>query len=233
MRLCLILLALMAGEPQPAPEIRWEFGPLVKDAGPAARVSIPKGLIWAGGKEARRFLEFTGNPASGGEAAIAGPVRLDWFAVITWRTYESLGFDAKRPDPAQIADAIRLGSASANLDRRHSGRESLEIVDWAERPVFHAETGRLEFVLHSQESGGRQVANRFTYLLGRRGLIEIELVSEQGADTSSAGRLIDAFTWRPGESYEDSTGTRSSWVAALAAALAAALGIRMWRQRGQ
>lgn len=233
MRRWLILLACSTLGAQTAPEIRCEFGPLVKDAGPAAKVHVAKGLIWAAGDEARRFLEFTGNPAPRGEMSVAGPVSLDWFAVITWRTYESLGFDATRPDPSQIAEAIRLGGAAANRDRNQEGRETLEVLDWAKKPVFDEKAGRLEFRLRSQESGGRRVENRFVYLLGRHGLIEVESVSEAGADASGAEGLINGIEWLPEEGYGDRTDWVALWVTAGAAAVAAALGVRIWLQRGQ
>jgi uncharacterized membrane-anchored protein len=215
------------------PEIRWRFGPLNEEIGEGARLHLGQGMIWASGVEARRFLEFTGNPAGGGEVGVAGPAQLDWFAVVSWRTYESLGFEADRPDPARIAEAIRKGAATANLERERQGRETLAVLDWAGKPRFDAGKGRLQFELMTKESGGRRVENRFVYLLGRKGVVEVELVTEAGTDTAGFSRVLDGITWRAGDEYETPSDWTPLWVAGLAAAVAAAMGLRMWRQRGQ
>lgn len=229
----LLLLICIASSGQTAPEIHWQFGPLTADIGAGASLHLPKGMIWADQGEARRFLEFTGNPPGGSEAGVAGPQGLDWFAVVSWRTYSSLGFEARNPEPQEIAAAIQAGSTSANRTRAANGRETLEVLDWAMKPRFDSRTGRLEFRLKTQESGGRRVENRFVYFLGKRGVLEIELVTQPGTDTSGFGQLLGGIGWQAGEQYEEPADWAPPLVTGLAAAMAAALGFRMWRQRGQ
>ena len=229
----LLLLICIASFGQTVPEIHWQFGPLTADIAAGARLSLPKGMIWAGGDEARRFLEFTGNPPGGCETGVAGPPGLDWFAVVSWRSYSSLGFEARNPQPEEIAAAIQSGSRSANLERAANGRETLEVLDWAMEPSFDPRMGRLEFRLKTQESGGRRVENRFVYFLGKRGVLEIELVAQAETDTSGFEQLVGAIGWQAGEQYEEPVDWTPPLVAGLAAAMAAALGLRMWRQRGQ
>ncbi len=229
----LLLLISIASFGQTVPEIHWQFGPLTADIGAGSRLRLPKGMIWADGGEARRFLEFTGNPPVGNETGVAGPPGLDWFAVVSWRPYSSLGFEARNPKPEEIAAAIQAGSASANRERSDRGRETLEVVDWAMKPSFDPRTGRLEFRLRTQESGGRRVENRFVYFAGKRGVLEIELVTQEGTVTSGFEQLLGGIGWRAGEQYEEPADWMLVLVTGLAAAMAAALGFRMWRQRGQ
>lgn len=180
-----------------------------------------------------RFFEFTGNPPSGNELAIAGPASLDWFAVFSWRTYASLGFEASNPDPLEIAGSIRAGSAEANRERARQGRETLDVLEWTGEPVFDGNTGRLEFRLRTRESGGRQVENRFVYFLGRRGVVEVEFVSEAGTGQEGFERLLGLIEWKDGERHQRSAGTAPLAVTAMAALAAAAIWIRIRRQRGQ
>jgi len=218
---------------QDAPGIAWTFGPLNSDLGGVARLHLPRGMIWIGRNEARRFLEFTGNPLSGGELGVAGAANLDWFAVISWRSFESLGFETRRPKPEEIAEAVRSGTAAANNERTRRGRETLEVLEWGAKPVFDERRGRLEFMLRTQESGGRRVENRFVYLLGRRGVLEVELVTETGAGASAFSRLLNGISWRDGEAYTSPAAWAPLWVTGAAAAVAAALLLRLRRQRGQ
>ena len=233
MRAWLALLACASLQGQQPPKIDWLFGPRAIAVGHGITLKLPAGAIWVGGSEASRFLEFTGNPPSGSEAGVAGPPDLSWFASVSWRSYESLGFEARRPEAAAIGKAIREGAESANRERANRRRETLDVLDWEERPVFDARTGRLEFRLKSRESGGRDVSNRFVYLLGRQGVVEVELVAEAGTDTSRFERLLDGFVWAAGEKYEESGSGALPVVLLVAAVLAAATGYLGWRQRGQ
>lgn len=227
----LLLCALATA--QSVPRVEWVFGPLNTDLGGLARLRLPEGMIWAAGNEGRRFLEFTGNPAGVGEMGVAGAANLDWFAVISWRSYESLGFETRRPKPEEIAEAVRSGTAAANSERSRRGRETLEVLEWGGKPAFDERTGRLEFRLKTQESGGRSVENRFVYILGRNGALEVELVTEAGTETSAFDQLLDGISWRQGEAYDTPTGRKFPWVTGVAAAVAAALLLRLRRQRGQ
>lgn len=218
---------------QTAPGIHWQFGPATASIGPGADLRVPEGMIYVRGGELRRFFQFTGNPMNGGEVAVAGPASLDWFAVFAWRNYDSLGFDAADSDPEEIARSIRSGSAEANRQRARQGRETLEVLEWAGEPVFDEATGRLEFRLRTQESGGRQLENRFVYFLGAHGLLEVELVREAGTDVAGFERLLEGLSWRPGEHYSKSRGIAPFVIAVMAALAAATLWIRFRRQRGQ
>ncbi len=229
----LLLLIFTTSFGQTVPEIHWQFGPLTANIGTGARLRLPQGMIWADGGAARRFLGFTGNPPGGGEAGVAGPPGLDWFAVFCWRTYSSLGFEARNPKPEEIAAAIRAGSTSANRERTRHGRETLEVLDWAMKPSFDRRTGRLEFGLKTQESGGRRVENRFVYFLGKHGVLEIELVTQAGTATAGFEQLLGGIGWQAGEQYEEPADWLRVLVTGLAAAAAAALGFKIWRQRGE
>jgi len=229
----LLLLICTALFGQTVPDIRWQFGPLTARIGTGAHLRLPEGMIWAEGGEARRFLEFTGNPSNGGETGVVGPPGLDWFAVVSWRSYSSLGFEARHPKPEEIAAAVRAGSASANRERALHGRETLEVLGWGEKPSFDRKTGRLEFQLKTQESGGRRVENRFVYFPGKRGVLEIELINEAGTATSGFEQLLEGVGWQAGEQYQEPADWILVLITGVAAAVAAALGLRIWRQRGQ
>ncbi|MBE0658326.1 MAG: DUF2167 domain-containing protein [Bryobacteraceae bacterium] len=227
------LLICAGAAAQTVPKIKWQFGPSAALLGSFAELHVPKGMIHADADETRRFLDFTGNPSSGNEIAVVGPVSLDWFAVISWRTHASLGFDTADPDPDEIARSIRAGSTTANRERARLGRETLQVLEWAAEPVFDERTGRLDFRLRTQESGGRQVENRFVYFLGRNGVLEVELVSEAGTNPAGFESLISGIEWKGGERYQRPGGATPFLVTGIAAALAAALAIRFRRQRGQ
>jgi uncharacterized membrane-anchored protein len=235
MRLAAAVLIAAAAFAQPSPTVDWRFGPAAIALEGGASIRIPSGAIHATRTETLRFLEATGNPPAGNEVVVFGPASLDWFAVVTWDSFESMGFVKANPDIEEIAAAIRRGSAAANSARQREGRETLDVIDWREKPAFDASTGRLEWGLDTVESGGRLVSNHFVYVLGRRGVLGVELVSnpaELRTHIAEWRRMLGSLEFPEEDRYRPPD-TRI-WLAALVAVIAAAaLALLVLRQRGR
>lgn len=79
------ILALLAASlsAQPLPDIRWQFGPRTLTLAGVAELRLNMGLMYVDGAEMRKFLLASGNTLTGRELAVAGPVDLAWFAVIS------------------------------------------------------------------------------------------------------------------------------------------------------
>ncbi len=192
-----------------APAIDWQAGPLELSLGAPARILLPAGHIAAAGAEAAKFLEATGNPPTGRELAVVGIRTLDWFAVFSFDTFETLGFvrSASRgtPDVGAIIRALREGNEAANRARAAAGRETLDLLGWRVPPRYDAKTQSLSWSIDSRESGGRDVANTFVFFLTNHGVITAELVTE-AKDTAAAGaafrRLLQGFSVSPAARYD-------------------------------
>jgi uncharacterized membrane-anchored protein len=226
-RLWLICGVMLAQE---SVRIDWRLGPAVVGIGEGAELMVGAGLVLAEGEQARRFLEATGNPVVGYERAVVGAQGLEWFAVIGWRRFEELGFSLREPSAEEIARALLAGSAAANAARERAGRDTLEVTGWRERPRIDRRTGRLEWSLHTQESGGRAVANRFVYYVARSGVVEVELVTEE----ANAKRAAAAFeVLLQGMRIEREAEVLWDWLGAAAVLILAAAAAVLWRIRRQ
>jgi uncharacterized membrane-anchored protein len=184
--------------------------------------------------ETRRFLSASGNPPSGHELAIIGPLDVAWFAVFSFDGYDTMGFVRGRvPDVPAIVQALRRGNQEANAERGKQGQTTLELVDWAQRPSFDPVSKNLEWSLHSVESGGRDVANYFTFYLGRYGVMSVELVTNP-ADLSKhravLKELLRSFRFLPGRAHmvDEVPGW---WWTMPAVPAVAALGLLLLRRR--
>jgi uncharacterized membrane-anchored protein len=198
-------------------------------------LDLPRGLIYAEGAEAARFLTATGNPLSGREAAVIGPATLDWFAVFGWDDYSRLGFvRGRRPDVEEIARALRLGSEAANAERRRRGDTTLELMDWREKPRYDEATGRLEWAVETVESEGREVSDAFVYFLGGDGVLSVELVSnprEYAVHRAALDRVLATARFAPGR--ERRKGWPAAWLWSPAAAVVLTVGALMVRLRAR
>jgi uncharacterized membrane-anchored protein len=216
------------------PEINWQFGPAEVKLGAEGVLRLPKGFLWADPEETRRFLGASGNPPSGQELAIIGPLDVAWFAVFSFDGYDTMGFVRGRvPDVPAIVQALRRGNQEANAERGKQGHTTLELVDWAQRPSFDPVSKNLEWSLHSVESGGREVANYFTFYLGRYGVMSVELVTnpaDLGKHRVVLKELLRSFRFLQGHAHmvDDVPGW---WWAMPAVPAVAALGLLLLRRR--
>lgn len=216
------------------PEINWQFGPAEVALGAEAALRLPKGFLWADPSETKRFLGASGNPPSGQELAVIGPLDLAWFAVFSFDGYDSMGFVRNTvPDVPAIVDALRRGNQEANAERGKQGQTTLELMDWAQRPSFDPVSKNLEWSLHTVESGGRAVANFFTFYLGRNGVMSVELVTNPGdlvKHRATMKELLRGFRFHPGRAHmvEEVPGW---WWAMPTVPAVAALGLLLLRRR--
>jgi uncharacterized membrane-anchored protein len=235
-----LLAAAFCLTAQTPPRIQWLFGPATLALPGGAEIAIGPELVYVQGAEALRFLRATGNPTEGHEALVIGARDLAWFAVFSFHGYESLGFVRPNPDVTAIAAAIRRGNEEANRKRRRTGRDTLDVLAWREKPLFNSATGRLEWSLDTRESGGRADENRFVWFLGRQGVISAECVTE--ASSMARARVefeqaLDGFHFQPGQERGASEPLSARlkdwklWGGTLLAG-AAAVWLRRTRQRG-
>lgn len=174
----------------------------------------------------RAFLEATGNPPEGDELLVAGPETLDWFAVFSWRSYESLGLSrAGEPDAVELARAIQAGTAAANAERARRGDNTLDVLGWRERPKLDARRRLVEWAVESRESDGRAVVNHYVGMLADGGVVLVELVSnpEDAASHREAFRgMVDGMSI-------PAPAPAAGWAAAILTALLVA--VFLWWRR--
>lgn len=177
--------------------IAWQDGPKEVDIGDVAEFTIPAGCQYTDEAGAKTFLIITENPPSGREKGVlfcrpSGPqgesgdgsvqqqsAAQPWFVVFT---FDPSGYvrddDGKKLDGARILDAIRAGTAQANEVRRSRGWEVLTIDGWVRPPHYDASTHNLTWSTKATASSTGTSVNHSVRLLGRRGVLHADLVTE-------------------------------------------------------
>lgn len=220
----LLLAAVAHGGAPPAVAIHWQFAPRTLTLSGLVALPLPAGMISADRTETRRFLEATGNPPAGDEIAIAAPANLDWFLVFSFDEFKQLGLEHPQPTVGEIVAALRRGNSETNQARKRAGRETLDLLGWREKPSYDPKTFRLQWSIDTQESGGRHNANRFWLLLTRRGVLTIELVTEEpryAAASLRATAVLQKLGVTEQEAYDDPD--ERNWLTIAFAACAAVL----------
>lgn len=202
----LLLVTVAHADAPPKVAIHWQFGPRTLTLSGLVALPLPAGMISADRVETRRFLEATGNPPAGDEVAIVAPANLDWFLVFSLDEFKQLGLEHPQPTVGEIVAALKRGNSETNQARKKAGRETLDLLGWREKPSYDPKTFRLQWSIDTQESGGRHNANRYWLLLTRRGVLTIELVTEEpryAAASLKASELLQKLGVTEQEAYDD------------------------------
>lgn len=178
-----------------------------------ATLHLPEGKSFIAQPMAGKLLRAMGNP--GEHKEIQGLVfpqdDADWFATLE---YEASGYikddDAKEWNADDLLKSFKEGTEAGNEERKKMGVAEMEIVGWAEKPQYAADTHRLVWAMSSRDKGAPanepQGVNYNTYALGREGYISLNLVT--GLDDlpkykGEAQTLLAALEFNAGKRYAD------------------------------
>jgi uncharacterized membrane-anchored protein len=202
--------------PSPSPEetfgwgnfedITWLHGPGVGQLGTTGQVTVPKGYLFADSTDTIKLMEATHNPKTGRELGFVAPAGEDWFAVFE---YDAVGYvkdDEKDSlDADALLESIKAGTEESNKERVRRGWAPLNILGWETPPRYDGATHNLEWAVRAQ-SDGQPVINYNTRILGRGGVMEVTLVTEQArlAETLPKFKtMLAGFDFNAGQKYSE------------------------------
>jgi uncharacterized membrane-anchored protein len=189
-------------------------GPVDVPMAQQAVLKLPAGHAFVPQPHATRMLNAMGNP--GNDARLQGLIfpqgeGAGWFITVR---YEDSGHilddDARDWNADELLQSFRDGTEAANEERQKMGVPALEILGWAEKPVYDATTHRLVWAMSSREKGAPanepQGVNYNTYVLGREGYFSLNLVTglaELQQHKGAALGMLDALKFDEGKRYAD------------------------------
>jgi uncharacterized membrane-anchored protein len=135
---------------------------------------------------------------------IAGGEESSWFVTLR---YDAEGYvkDDEAIDSDELLDSMREGLEEFNAERKQRGFPALKLDGWDEKPHYDRKAHHLVWCLRVSDSEGAS-ANYNTRVLGRKGYISVNLVTEParvGADKHHAAAILAAARFQPGARYED------------------------------
>lgn len=218
----LLVASIAAAQQAPATEEdAWDAARRVAKQGPQdipladqAVLKLPEGRVFIPQPEATKLLNAMGNP--GEEPRLQGlifPTGSDdgWFMSLH---YESSGFikddDAKDWDADELLDTFKQGTEARNQERVKLGVPEMEVLGWAEKPVYDATSHRLAWAMKSRDKGDENDANLGvnynTYVLGRDGYFSMNLVTDLAslpAHKPHAQAVLEGLNYTDGKRYAD------------------------------
>jgi uncharacterized membrane-anchored protein len=187
--------------------LKWQDGPSKGALGTIATISVPQGYKFLGSGDARKFMELNQNPTDGSEMGVLLNSENGWFVVFEFSDDGYVKDDDRSLDADAIIASIREGTAAANDVRRQRGWPTIEVLGWEQKPFYDSKTNNLTWSILGASEGSMSV-NHSTRLLGRRGVMKLNLVMDQ-KDIPTAvpafNTLVTDFSFNPGQRYAEFT----------------------------
>jgi uncharacterized membrane-anchored protein len=184
---------------------KWIVGPGTGDL-IEADVAVSEGYIFTGGDGTRDLLSAMGNIVGEDEVGFLMSTNSDWFVVFEFSESGYVKDDDKDElDAAKLLKAFKEGNEYANEERAKMGVPPLTLLGWEQEPRYNETTHNLEWALRL-ESEGELVVNYNTRLLGRRGVMEVNLVidpAELRATLPTYQDLLSGYQFKSGETYAE------------------------------
>jgi uncharacterized membrane-anchored protein len=179
-----LLPSLAVAQEAQGPQVPWMFGPIQGTLGVIGQVQVGEGCGFADSDGTKTFLTLTQNPTSGSEkgTVLCQVVRsaadtTQWFAVFE---YDEIGYvkDAEKEelDADKILKSLKEGNEAGNEMRRERGWETLDLVGWEKPPYYDPATNNLTWATRVRAAGGDESINHSVRLLGRGGVMKVDLV---------------------------------------------------------
>jgi uncharacterized membrane-anchored protein len=193
-------------EHNPVGELPWQIGPTTGRIADNATIQLPEGFAFLGAAGTRDLEVLMQNPPSSVEQFVIAPQDLDWVAYFS---FSPVGYvrDDESLDATELLDSITEGTRQSNVERRKRGWETLRVVGWSFQPKYDAQLKALEWaILAETEHDRSQIVNYNTRLLGRRGVMEVTLVTDPAqldASVAAFKTLMPGYEFDAGEKYAE------------------------------
>jgi uncharacterized membrane-anchored protein len=166
--------------------------------GGIAMIDVPEGFIFLNADDTERVLTDGMTPFNAGA----------WAVTITYEETGRISEDGSAQlDAAKLLSMLQRDAARETETRKQEGYESFAVVGWMQQPHYDPLSHTLSWgrVLRFGSLQGNTL-NLSIRVLGRRGMLSIELVADEvrGAEVAQAtSRLLTMVHFNPGHRYED------------------------------
>ena len=160
--------------------IKWQKGPCIAEMGSTAEIKLTEGYQFTGPEGTADLpRSSTRTPASENILGVLTPVgSLDWFIVFQ---YDEMGYvrddEKDKIDADAILASIREGTEEANKLRRSKGWGEVQGIVWEHTPAYDPASHNLVWAT-AFNVGDHRTVNYSTRILGRRGVVNANLVTE-------------------------------------------------------
>lgn len=185
-------------------EIAWIEGPAKAKMESIAEIDVPEGFLFANAEDTKKLMKYFGNQVTDIEVGYLAPSDNSWFIVFEFNETGYVKDDEKASiDKDKLLKDIQKGTAEGNEWRKDNNLPELNVIGWLIPPYYDSVTHNLEWATELESEGSRIINHNIRYL-GRKGVMEITIVSntdhfDDALKTSK--QLLSKYTFSRGNTY--------------------------------
>ena len=182
--------------------LNWIHGPTTVQIGIQATMNVPQGYAFLNSSDTHKFMTIVHNLSSGNEYLLA-PDDLSWFTLFD---YENIGFvkDTTQVNADDVLNSVKQATEAGNKERSDRGWPTMTVIGWKYPPRYNSSDKRLEWAIDGQDSNNDEVTNYNTRILGREGVMAVQLVVNPNKLDAAVGQLntaLNGFSFVPSQTY--------------------------------
>jgi uncharacterized membrane-anchored protein len=177
------------------------------------RITLPAGYEWIPEAEARKVLEEDGARGEGLQGIII-PTAKDGNNYFVVCSFDDCGYvsddDAEKLNANDLLNSYREGAKEQNEVRKDNGMPPIYVGDWAEKPHYDKAKHHVIWGIQVKDEDGASApvaaVNYNTRILGRRGVLSMNLVTDQDKielNKTKVATLLNQTTFNKGSAYGD------------------------------
>lgn len=184
----------------------WKLSPSEGEIANRAKVKLDGGLRFLDDKNTNDFLTLLGNlPRTNTFTVAKGD--LQWFSVFSFLE-EGYVKDDETIDADALLAKLKENNLASAEERKKRGLPALHLEGWSIPPRYDSGTKRLEWATLLRGDSGEKTVNFSTKILGRRGHMDVVLVSSPESlnqDIVEFKSMLKGFDYIGGERYSEWT----------------------------
>jgi len=173
-----------------------------------ATLNLPKGYVYFGEAKARALMEQMGSGDKDVLAFIMPDQKEANFGILIG--FEDTGYvkddDAGKIDAKAILESYQEGTEAQNEARKSKGLGELHVTGWDQEPSYDPKTHVVLWSLQGENQDKEQFVNYNTRVLGRKGVLSINLMCDNKDLAAAKPRsqdIVKAIAFNQGQRYED------------------------------
>lgn len=194
--------------------IQWQHGPVKVTMRNIGEVQVPKGYKFTGEAGTKAMMEVTGNLYNPKDMGLLCPTTFsiepgckDWFVVFVWDDIGYVKDDEKANlDANALLESLKQTQVNGNQERAKLGMPSLNITGWEQPPFYDPQTNNLTWAIRVRDGMGQDSINYSSRILGRGGVVSVELVIEPNELQKELPKykdIIKGYAFQPGQRYAE------------------------------
>jgi uncharacterized membrane-anchored protein len=190
----------------------WAAGPTVGSLGTRAIITVPEGYMFLDQNATKRLLEENQNIPDGDELGAVLRIHEDdyWFAIFSYSDEGHVDdTDRDSIDAKALMENMIEGNKHANEARRQRGWSAVNLQGWHREPYYDTSTNNLTWATRLSGEGrdaSSPTINHSVRLLGRTGVMSVQLVADSGtiqSSTTEFNQVLTGFTFNSGQKYAE------------------------------